>query len=217
MGDEPRYTVLQRANGDPAKAGELLDWHCKHLHETDSHTDVMAAAMGAEIADLTAQLEAAQQRLSDHMEVRDRQEKWDAYCLLDWLINAPENQGRKAKSVKLTRGYTVGSRHLNPLLKITDPEPLMIALPECCETRLKEGEVKKLLAVTDAGVVFADTGELVPHGAVEVTREEGEKYFLKRPDGSELELAMSWQPEEDTDETDDADAACEAESPTHEE
>jgi len=215
--DEPRYTVLQRANGDPAKAGELLDWHCKHLHETDSHTGVMVAAMGAEIADLTAQLDAAKQRLADHMQARDRDAKWDGYCLLDWLLNAPENQGRAAKSVKLTRGYTVGARHQNPLLKIVDPEPLMTALPECCELKLKEGEAKKLLTVTDAGVVFADTGELVPEGCVEVTRAEGEKYFVKRPDGSELELTMFWQPEYEADKTDGEDAASEAEFLTNEE
>jgi hypothetical protein len=215
MSEQP-YTLLQRADGDPAKAGELVAWHAKHIRETDGHTAVLEAAMVSEITDLTEQLEAAKLRLADHLQARDRQERWDAFNLLDWFLNAPENQHLKTKSVKLPYGYTVGSRAQKALLKIVDPAPIMTAMPECCELKLKDGEAKKGLAATEAGVVFASTGELVPEGSVEITRPEGEKYYLKRPDGTELELTMLWQAEEEAEDEDTTDDGAD-EHPTSEE
>jgi hypothetical protein len=194
------YSLLDRADGDAQKSGELVDWHCKHLQEQDARTRLLLAATDTEIADLEGQLTKARVRRDEIVQKQQAESGWDAANLLDWYLNAPELAGMKQKSVKLPRGYVIGSRAQKALLKIVDPAPLLTALPECCELKLRDGDAKKKLLVTEGGVVFADTGELLPEGTVDVVRPEGEKYYLKRPDGTETELVAGWQPEAEPEE-----------------
>lgn len=187
---------------DTQRLSGLMAWHCGHLEDSDAYTDVLRPALQANVDKLEAQLAEAKQLLSEHLQERDKRQKWDGYNLLSFAQVMWATGAVKTKSLKLPGGYVVGSRAQKDLLKIVDPAPIMTALPECCELKLKDGDAKKELAVTDAGVIFARTGELVPEGSVEVSRPAGEKYYLKRPDGTELELSMLWQADVEEDETD---------------
>ena len=188
VADDPKDT--ERLSG-------LLSWHVGHLEDADAYTDVLRPALQADVDALRAKLAEAEQRLAEHLQERDKRQKWDGYNLLTFAQAMWDSGAVKTKSIKLPGGYAVSSRSQKDLLKIVDPQPLMTAMPECCELKLREGDAKKQLAVTESGIIFASTGELVPEGSVEVARPAGEKFYLKRPDGTELELPMMWQPEED--------------------
>jgi len=179
------YTILSKARDDLAEQGRLVDWHCKRMEDRAHRYAAQYAAVNAEIAELEQRLNTAKTTRAD-LEVRhEREDAWDRAQLLDWFLHAPQHAGMKAKSLHLSRGVTIGARKQAAVLNILDPAYLITALPDCTETvtKLKVGEAKKRLAVTDEGrVVFADTGELLPEGIVEVERLEGDTYYIKAPD-----------------------------------
>jgi len=178
-------TILSKAGDDLAEQGRLVDWHCKRMEDRAHRYAAQYAAVNAEIADLSERLQAATATLLDLEARQEREDAWDWAHLLDWFLHAPQHVGMKARSLKLSRGYTIGARKQAAKLNILDDAYLMTALPDCTETvtKLKGGEAKKRLTVTENGrVVFADTGELLPEGIVEVERLEGDSYYIKAPD-----------------------------------
>lgn len=191
------YTILSKAGDDLAEQGRLVDWHCKRLEDRAHRYAAQYAAVNAEIADLSERLRAATATLRDLEARQEREDAWDWAHLLDWFLHAPQHIGMKARSIKLSRGYTVGARKQAARLNILDPAYLMTALPDCTETvtKLKVGDAKKRLTVTAEGrVVFADTGELLPEGIVEVERLEGDSYYIKArsfADGEEITHTIS--------------------------
>lgn len=178
------YTILSKAGDDLAEQGRLVDWHCKRIQDRAHRYAAQYAAVNAEIADLSERLQAATATLLDMEARHEREDAWDWAHLLDWFLHAPQHIGMKARSIKLSRGYTVGARKQAARLNILDPAYLITALPDCTETvtKLKVGEAKKRLAVTPEGrVAFIDSGELLPEGIVEVERLEGDSYYIKGP------------------------------------
>ncbi len=179
------YSILARAGDDLAEQGRLVDWHCKRMEDRAHRYGAQYAALDAEISDLSERLETAKAARADLEARHEREDAWDWAHLLDWFLHAPQHADMKARSLKLSRGFTVGARKQAAKLAILDDAFLMTALPDCTETvtKLNVGEAKKRLAVTDEGrVVFADTGELLPDGIVEVERLEGDTYYIKAPD-----------------------------------
>jgi len=179
------YTILSKAGDDLAEQGRLVDWHCKRIQDRAKVHAPQFAALDAEIEELQARLDAAKTERAD-LEARiARENGFDWAHLLDWFLHAPQHAGMNAKSLHLSRGVTIGVRKLGAKLNILDDAYLMTALPDCTETvtKLKVGEAKKRLAVTPEGrVAFADSGELLPEGIVEVERLEGDTYYIKAPD-----------------------------------
>lgn len=208
------YTILSKARDDLAEQGRLVDWHCKRMEDRAHRYAAQYAALDAEIGDLSERLETAKTARADLEAHHEREDAWDWAHLLDWFLHAPQHLGMKARSVKLSRGFVIGARKQAAKLAILDDAYLMTALPDCTETvtKLKVGEAKKRLAVTDEGrVVFADTGELLPDGIVEVERLEGDSYYIKArsfADGEEIthtiNAGLGDLPEDAEDETEEA-------------
>lgn len=186
MNSTKPYTILDRAAGNAQAEGNLVGWHLQHIADAEARLTTELAAIAAQQEILRARIDKLTADAERAQEVFARDVAWDLWMLRDYRERAPQYKDAKRKSAQFG-GYTLGARTATTrsIIDIVDEAYIKTALPDCVETKLRIGDAKKQLQVTESGaVIFRDTGETLPEGVVHVTPGSStEVYFVEGPCG----------------------------------